>query len=417
MKGAEGPPARPTALPFHPAPAPRGVVGRYYSAVALSFVGDWLTTVALVVVLFELTRNPAAPAAYVLVRVAPRLAGPWMGGGFADRFSPRAVMAGAAIAQGLLTASLILSHRTAALWAIYLTVALAQFIGAVSRPAQAALLAGMVAPQRLGQANAVYSLLFGSSLFAGPAIGALLLVGVGADPLFAIDAATFLVAAALALSLPAAPRSALRQAPEFDVGIWHGISQAMRDPLIRLVALGQLGISVAVTAAQALLVVGAHQQYGGDARVGYLYAAVGLGTTVGALLALRWQPPRRLMGPAIATAIIGNVVCIGAFPLLGSLSAAMAVLSTSSLLGGSLDIWGGTQIQQRAPPGYMGRFNSVVFVGMYGGALVGALWAIGAVSFLSWDRVIELAGAAALALMLAVVAVDLRAVLRAENRP
>lgn len=392
------------------------MVARYYVAVSLSFAGDWLTTVALVVVLFELTRNPAAPAAYVLVRVAPRVAGPWMGGGFADRFSPRAVMAGAAVAQGLLTASLVLSHRAAALWAIYPTVALAQFIGAVSRPAQTALLAGMVSPQRLGQANALYSLLFGSSLFAGPAIGALLLIGVGADPLFAIDAATFVIAAVLALSLPALGSSALRQAPGFDAGIWHGFALAMRDPLIRVVALGQLGISLAVTAAQALLVVGAHQQYGGDARVGYLYAAVGLGTTVGALLALRWQPPPRFMGPAIATAIVGNVVCIGAFPLLRSLSGAMAVLSTSSLLGGSLDIWGGTQIQQRAPPGYMGRFNSVVFVGMYGGALAGALWAIGAVSFLSWDRVVELAGVAALALVLVALAVNLGAIRRAEGR-
>ena len=62
-------------------------------AAGTSVYGDWLTTVALLVLLFRLTHSPFGPALYMLARVAPRLVGPFPGGALADRFGPARIAA------------------------------------------------------------------------------------------------------------------------------------------------------------------------------------------------------------------------------------------------------------------------------------------------------------------------------------
>ncbi|MHB8719342.1 MAG: MFS transporter [Candidatus Dormibacteria bacterium] len=408
-----------TGAPIHTDPAPPSVsvaspsgdstIVRYYAGFILSFLGDWLTTVALVVVLFELTGNPAAPAGYVLVRAAPRVTGPWMGGALADRFTPRLVMLVTAAWQGGLSLSLVAFHRAAFVPGIYVAVGIAQFLGAISRPAQSAMVAGIVSGERLARANAVISLLLGASLFAGPAVGALLIVPLGPDPLFEVDAITFVAAAALAVTLPS-----IRVHREIGARVRasEGIARALRDPLIRMVGAGQMAMSIIITSAQAMLVVAAHDKFGGDARVGFLYASVGVGTTLGAIYALRRQPAYAAIPLVIAVTVAGDVVCVTAFPLAPTLIGAMTLLAMSSLFGGWVDIWGATAIQRRAPHGYMARFNSVPFLGMYTGALVGASWSIAGVHYLSWDRVVEIAGIAAIVLAGVVIARNLPAALR-----
>ena len=60
----------------------------FLAAALISFAGDWLTTVAVGVLLFQITGSVAAPALFVLVRTAPRIVGPLAGGALADRFPP-----------------------------------------------------------------------------------------------------------------------------------------------------------------------------------------------------------------------------------------------------------------------------------------------------------------------------------------
>ena len=127
----------------------RGPIRRFFVGSVLSWYGDWLSTVALVVILYELTGNPAGPAGYILVRVAPRVLGPFIGGNLADRLSPRRIIIIGTSVQAAFTASLILSDRAGAIWAIYAAVALAQFAGALVRPSQSAMLPMLVSDAAL----------------------------------------------------------------------------------------------------------------------------------------------------------------------------------------------------------------------------------------------------------------------------
>lgn len=393
----------PATAAEHPPPFRAAV--RFFVAVFFSLYGDWLTTVALVVVLFEVTHNPAGPAGYVLARVAPRVFGPWVGGGLADRMPPRRIMVLASLLQGIFTLSLVASHRALALWAIYAAVAIAQFAGALARPAQGAMLPSLVSSAQLPRANATYFLFFSSSVFVGPAIGAALLVRTGADLLFILDAATFVIAAALTMTLPDSPEAAVAEGQAersgASRGTLAGVKVALRDPVIRMIAAANLATGVSVTVTQALLVVAAQERFGSDAAVGYLYAGVGIGGTLGGLIALQWRPPRRLVRTAVAAALAGELLALAGFSLTATLMAAVLVLAASSAMGSSFDTWGATEVQRRALPGYMGRFNSVIPISMFAGMLVGALWALGTSSLLHWDRAVESACGAMLVLIFA----------------
>jgi MFS family permease len=378
---------------------------RFFAAAFLSAYGDWLTTVALVVVLFQLTHNPAGPAGYILVRVAPRALGPWIGGSLADRLQPRWIIVTTASVQAVFTLLLITSNRAGAIWAIFAVVAAAQFAGALSRPSQGAMLPRLVSDRALPRANATYWLFFSSSIFVAPVIGAILLARTGPDLLFAIDAATFAVSAALTATLPSGRAGVALPGtgPAPSSSTLAGVRVALRHPVIRGVAAANFASGIAVTVTQALLVVAAHERYGGDAIVGYLYAGVGVGGTLGGIVALRVTPPRHWVKGAVFLVVVTELVSLAGFAAVSALAAAFALLAVSSLAGSSFDIWGGTEVQRLAPPGYMGRFNSVIWLAQYAGMLVGALWALGTSSIFHWDRAIQIACAAMLVVVTVVV--------------
>ena len=371
-------------------PMGRGPVVRFFASVFLSLYGDWLTTVALVVLLYELTGTPAGPAGYLLARVAPRVIGPWIGGGLADRLSPRRVMVVAGLVQGAFTASLVVSDRTHSIWALYAAVAAAQFVGSLARPSQGALLPTLVSNSRLPRANALYGTFFSTSIFVGPAIGAVLLVRTGPDLLFLIDAGTFAMGAILAATLPS-QRGAPVATQSAGLPTPSTLALGARDPVIRLVAAANFAMGLTVTVAQALLVVAARERFGNDAAVGVLYAAVGVGGTLGGLIVLRWTPPHQHIRLLIFAAATSAIMGLAAFAAVAAVVVGFVLLASSTVANASFDVWGITEIQRRAPEGYMGRFNAMPWASQYAGMLVGALWALGTSSVFHWDLALELA--------------------------
>lgn len=380
----------------------RAAVVRFFASVFLSLYGDWLSTVALVVLLFELTGSPAGPAGYLLARVAPRLLGPAIGGPLADRLSPRRVMVVTFLLQGFFTASFVASHQAHLLWALYVAIACAQFLGALARPSQGALLPALVPKDQLRQANALYGMFFSTSIFVGPAVGAGILLRTGPDLLFILDAGTFVVGAILAATLPearAAGRSLEDTAP-MQRARWS-VLVGLRDPVVRLVAVVNLSMGLTITVAQAFLVVAAHERFGSDDAVGILYASVGIGGTLGGLLALRWRPPQRRMFLILYSAAVAQVVAFALFAATSNRYLDLLLLALNSVASAGVDVWGITEIQRRAPAGYMGRFNAIPWASQYAGMLVGALWALGTTAIFHWDLALEMACLAMVVVMTA----------------
>lgn len=141
--------------------APKGDrSGRLLVAAGISTYGDWLTVVALAVLLFDLTHQPEAPALYILARFAPRVLGPTLGGSLADRYGPSWVAGWSALGQCVLTVAIVVFANSGTIWAILVAVAGAGFLGSLAQPGYSATIPRVTPPARLLRVNAIYSGLF-----------------------------------------------------------------------------------------------------------------------------------------------------------------------------------------------------------------------------------------------------------------
>ena len=107
--------------------------GRFIAAVATSFYGDWFTTVALLVAVYQLSPGPVAPALFTLVRLAPRLVASTPGGHLADRVNPGLLTALTSAVQATATLALVAAVTAGSLPLIYVLVAVSSFLGALAR--------------------------------------------------------------------------------------------------------------------------------------------------------------------------------------------------------------------------------------------------------------------------------------------
>jgi len=348
--------------------------------------------------LYRLTNDSvAAPALYMLARVAPRVVGPVFGGSLADRFGPARVASDCAVVQGGLTALIVVLALQHIVWGIYLCVAGAQFLNAFAQPALGALLPRVTAQTQLGRVNGVYNALFSSSILVSPALGALLLPHFAPEALIAADAATFIVASALITTLrSAAPAVKGPGRPNLAAGV----PIVLRDRMLRAYAAASCGNSAAITALQAVLVVAASQRFGRDTNVGWLYAAVGAGGVVGALTFLR-RTPQEVTRRWIVAFTLLELFAVAGFVVAGNLALGMATLAVSAIGSVLYQTAGQIGLQQRVATNMLGRVSAVIRSALYLGMLIGAACALIFVQLLGWQRTVLIVAAGAFVLVVA----------------
>jgi len=372
-------------------------VVRFLAASGMSFVGDWLTTVALVVLLYRLTASPVGPALYVVARAAPRVVGPLPGGALADRYGPARVAAACALLQAMVTASIVLFAENRLVWGIYAAVVVSQLLGSAAQPCYGALVPRLTTPDRLGRVQGAYSALQSSSILVGPAVGALVLPFAAPEILIGVDAVSFLVAAALLATLLKVARGAGNDvATPRDARI--GLRLVVRDPMLRFLAAASVANPAAVTALQAVLVVAAAQHFGHDTVVGWLYAAVGAGGLLGTFPVIRRTPVRVgllwIIGPSLL-----ELAPLALFVFVSNLPLAMLLLFASSFGATLYQTRGTVGLQQRVPPGALARANAVIGFAIYVGMLAGAVATLALVQPLGWQSTVLVVCAASATLL------------------
>ena len=256
---------------------------------------------------------------------------------------------------------------------VYATVAVSQVVGTVFRPAQSALLPGLVrTPSELTAANVASSTIESIGTFLGPALGGLLLAVSSAQVVFAANAATFLWSAALVFALRGQEephdRAETPDAAETERAVLAGIVTIAREPTLRtLVGLyaaqtlvaGALNVLVVVTAFELLDLQAA--------GVGLLYAAIGVGGLIGGFVALLLAGGGRLARDfAIGLALFGlPLALVGGAPVTVLVVVALGVLGIGNSI---VDVNALTIMQRAVPDAVLGRA-----LGALDGLLLGAL--------------------------------------------
>jgi predicted MFS family arabinose efflux permease len=299
---------------------------RLFLAHSVSRAGDAFNTVALVVLVFELTGSGLGVAGGVMFEIAPvLLLGP-LAGLAADRLPRRRMMVTADLLRAAVALALVVTTGSLA---VAYAVAFGLSAGAVLfNPAAGSLLPEVVGEDDVVTANsAMWTAAVIGQVAIAPVAGAVI-AGWGVEVAFAVNAATFAASALLLVGLRAGASPA-----ESPGGGWSavlgGIDAVRSDPLLSRLAVVQALAALAAGATSGLLVVLAERWLGvGPGGFGVLLAAIGVGAAAGPALFRRFitaGDKRWLFGP---------------FAMRGGVDVTLAAVANPVAAGGALVVYG-----------------------------------------------------------------------------
>jgi MFS family permease len=359
-------------------PLARLLIGEFVSS-----IGDWLYLVALVVLVYRETEDPIVLGIVGAVRMLPYIFLSIPAGIITDRFDRRYVLLVSDLARAACMVVLaILVASDGPLWAVTLVAMLAASFSTFFYPAIGALLPSLVRDEReFGPANSAWATLDNFAWIVGPGIAGLLLVTGDIALAFLLNAVSFGLIAVILWTLPASrPVPAARTTDDAagETAAGRGRLEDLRAAGIRLSAVGGVTLVSSMTwfvfgGIGILIVVIATDVFnGGDAATGYLNAAIGIGGTVGALLAGALVLRPRLGRPLLlgALAFGAATLLLGVANTLVAAFIAIAIVSVGNLV---TDVTGTTIFQRAVPDAYRGRFGGVMMTGQVTAETLGTL--------------------------------------------
>jgi len=330
---------------------------RLWIGQGVSFVGDAVSAVALVILVIQITGSAVAVGGVLLLRLLPTLASPLVGV-LADRMDRRFVVVACDLLRAALAVALIFVQDLASLYVVaFLMGTATTFFNPTIRAAFPSVVGG----GDLTRANALISGTFSVSVTVGPALGGLLVAIVGVDAAFALDAATFLVSAAFLsrVALPRPPRAE-------GVGFFREMAEGFRYLSGAPVALG-LVVGAFLTVLTANVTVPAEaflarETFGaGDLGYGLLVSVWGGGMVIGsALMAALGDRAGRIS--AYFAAVFLTAIGLAATGLAPTFAVALAVLLVAGLANGVDNVVMDTVLQKRVPEALLGRVFAARFL-------------------------------------------------------
>jgi MFS family permease len=304
---------------------------RLFAAHSISRAGDAFNTVALVVLVFDLTGSGLGVAGAVMFEVLPvLLLGP-VAGLAADRLPRRRLMIGADLLRAAVAAVLIVAAGSVG---VAYAVAFGLSAGAVLfNPAAGSVLPEVVGEDDLVTANAaMWTVAVTAQILLAPAAG-FLIAAWGVEVAFGVNAATFVASALLLVGLRTG-----RAPADIDVrgwsGVLAGIDTVRNHALLRRLAAVQVLAALSAGATSGLLVVLAERWLDiGPRGFGTLMACIGVGAALGPLALRRFVragDKRWLFGPYAVRGAVDLTLASIPNPVVGGAALAVYGVSTST---------------------------------------------------------------------------------------
>jgi MFS family permease len=344
---------------------------------AVCAFGDGLYPVALSFAIVELTDSAGDLALVFMTVLIPRVVLVLGGGVWADRLPRQRMMLAADVLRSsmqALTAAYLFSGRHD-LWPLLVLSALYGAGDAFFQPAITGLVPQTVSPERIQQANALLSLTRNSVWLVGPVVAGILVSTAGSAWAFTVDAASFAVSAAF-LALMRVPPGARAERTGFVAELRGGWNEVRSRAWVWT---SILYFSIWNVALGPLFVLGpfvAKRSLGGAENWGMIVSCAGVGSLVGAAVALRVKPRRPLATGFLCFGLVAlePALLAGPFPTV-VVAVSAAVGFAGSAFGNAL--WY-TALQERIPSASISRVSAYDWLGSIvfkpaGYAVVGAL--------------------------------------------
>jgi MFS family permease len=262
----------------------------------VSQMGDWFDTIALYTIILNLTGSGRDVGLLLVARFVPSfLFGP-ISGVVADRFSRQKIMIVTDILRAVVVLGFLFVRSADQLWIVYVLTVFQLALSTFFEPAKTAAIPSIVSDRELVPANAISSVTWSVMLTLGAAIGGLITGWFGTDVAFILDAATYLLSAALIASIRVKKRRK-RERQKLTLGRALGITETIegiryvkdRPNVLALLlvkpawGLGGGILTLLAVFGERVFPVGNSPATG----IGVLFAARGIGTAVGPIVARR----------------------------------------------------------------------------------------------------------------------------------
>lgn len=349
---------------------------------AAATLGTWAYAVALPVYAYRAGGATAVGLLFFARFMLAALAAPWLGV-LADRWSRRQVMVCADAARlAIFAAMTAIAAAGGPAWPVFVLAVSSTVVSGSYGPAQAALMPTLVeSPDELTAANLVGNTISSVGMFAGPAVGGVLLALSGPAAVFAVNGATFLWSLAWIVQVPRDEPAAVPRERHAVRDLSQGVRTVVGSSALRVVV-GLSAAQAAVAGAFEVLVVvlALRLLHAGNAGVGWLNTATGAGAILGAVAVAAVARRRRLAaGFGLGVFLWGLPIAVTVLWL--HLAVALVLVALVGAGGVLVDVTGMTLIQRSAENEVLGRvfgaLQSLVLAGL-------ALGSVAAPALVSW---------------------------------
>ena len=341
-------------------------VGNAFTSVAM-----WIQQTTMGWVVYDLTSSGSILGSVNGVRLIPSLLLNPVAGIVADRYSRNRIIAVSQLCLFFFTFTIAMVLWTGRLeiWHLYAFSIMAGGAMAFNMPARQTMVFDIVPRSVVPNAVALSNMAFSMSRTAGPMIGGVLIVTVGAATNFLVQSLAYLLVMTCVLMLRLPARS---QAPRRERSFLRDMSEGYRfasgDPQARLLFLmSVINPLFLIPLHVALLPIYAKNIFGGDASsLGIMLSAIGFGGFFGGLLTASLnQVDRR--GLLQLGALFTYSFSQGAFSVVGAITGqlwfAVPFLATAGASEAVFNTTNQTVLQLVAPDHLRGRVVSVLQLG------------------------------------------------------
>jgi MFS family permease len=334
----------------------------------VSQIGDAAFIVALGWRAFTLTHRASSLGIVLMVEALGLVATLLIGGVLADRYSRKLLLIGSDAARALVIGGLAALDATGHLRFGFLValVALHGLGSGLFQPAFGGILPLLVTESSLGSANALIGVTRQFAFVVGPGIAGTIYGLAGSGAIFAADAGSFVVSAAiLAFARPRvyerAPTEGLRRE------LATGLRYVVRVPWLWMtIATFSVILMVGFAAFQVLLPKLVQQKWqGGVGSYGLLFTLQGAGMVIGSVVLAQLSPARRRGTTIYSLFFVNSVfgVLLGLSPWYAG--AAALQVGRGFCIGFGITLWD-TMLMQRVPQHMLSRVISMDWFGSIG---------------------------------------------------
>ncbi|MFF0432288.1 MFS transporter [Streptomyces sp. NPDC004327] len=337
---------------------------------SVTWVGQGMTTLAISLQVYDITRSPFSVGLVGLFTLVPLVVFGLYGGAIADTVDRRRLGLASSTGLAVLSAALATAafagfHRV---WFLYAIVALQAVCAALNAPARSAMIPRLLPAEQLRAANALNSMTMTFGTLVGPSLGGVIVGLAGYQAAYLIDAIAFSASLYAMWRLPSMLPE--RTGTTERASVLDGLRFLATRPNLRMTFFSDF-CAMILAHPRALFPVVAALWYGGDARTtGLLVAAPAFGALLGGVLS-GWQGRIHRHGQAVLLSVATWGTAIAVFGLTRNLWLGLLLLAVAGYSDTVSMIFRNTMLQVAAPDEMRGRLQGVFIVVVAGGPRLG----------------------------------------------